>query len=246
MSKKISVDEFARLFVQILLDESGRASEREEAEIPVRARAIADLLRRHFGLSRVEFLGNGAYGVAARTPDGKAIKLTTDEHEVDAGVLLAGKDLPHVARIERAAMTPIKVYNGTEERDLPVGIIVLEAFDRAGFLDRGLRTELNQLVDEVATLYQTYLWDIQDVPEDEVMKRLEGASKHLLGVLEDSDHPEFREMAEGLKELHKIKLWAVDLHDQNVGWSSTENVYKLFDLGLWPKQERPILEGLRH
>lgn len=246
MRKEISVGEFARLFVQTLLDESQRDVKGMKAQVRGRAAAVADLLHRHFGLSRVEFLGNGAYGAAARTPDGRAIKLTTDEREVDAGVLLAGKDLPHVARIESSAMTPVEVYNGTEERDLAVGIIVLEALDRTGFQNKKAESDLNALVAEVSGIYKVSLFDVRNLPEEEAMKRLEGASKQLLIELEGSRYAEFREMAEGLKELHKIKLWAVDLHYQNVGWSDREQVYKLFDLGLWPKQVRPVLKGLRY
>lgn len=242
MEKKISLREFARMFLQILWDES-EIADIKKAHIPTRAAAIAELLGRHFGFSTVHFLGSGAFGAAARTPDGKALKLTTDEHEVDAGVILAGKDVPHVARIEKAWMTPIKAYNGTEERDLPVGILVLEAFDQIGLPTFELRSELNTLVDEVAKMYQVYLWNLRDVPDGEIMKRLEGASKHLLGVLEASKHPEFQQMADGLRELHKIKLWAVDLHAQNVGFSDAEGVFKLFDLGFWPRQHRPLLQG---
>lgn len=243
MEQRISVKEFARLFVQVLWDAgSGTPG---KGEIAARAAAIAELLGRHFNLKTVEWLGSGAYGAAARMPDGKAIKLTTDEREVDAGVFLAGKDLPHVARIESAAMTRIKVYNGMEERDLSVGVIVLEALAWTGLPNPALRIELNTLIDEVGSLYKVYLWDVRHLSEEEAMTRLEGASKHLLGVLEASPHPEFRQMAAGLRELHKVKLWAVDLHDQNMGWSRKDSVYKLFDLGLWPRQERPVLEGRR-
>ena len=211
-------------------------------------RALADL-----GIQDVEeILGAGSYGTAVLLDDTHVLKLTTDQSEVQAGHVLTGKHLQHVARVDGSwfirgvrAMVNVGHDEGSEDdiyKRYPVGVLVLE---RVQTLDHEQTRNLTEAVTHFKLATHTYPHELAKLSRAKQRIKLRQASIDLEALLKatgydlrDEDRVEEAYLAEGvaeaLAELRDHGVYAIDAHGGNVGYVDEVAggmVYKLFDIG---------------
>jgi len=227
-----TVAKLAEHLIVELGDPDQAVDERETKEARTLAKRIADIVMRNFGLTKITFLGMGAFGAAGMMENGRVFKLTTDDWEFELAYRLIGMKLPHVAKIHRVAiLRGIEIPNWNVRRDLPVGAIVMDYVPGESLRDRPEAQELRELVAEVGNLYEIDKMDVLDLPYQEAEHRAQGASQHLLQELQ-AKPPPLGDVAQALKELQAIGYYAVDVHPENVAWSPEDGFWKVFDLGV--------------
>lgn len=199
------------------------------------------------GLTGVgEILGAGSFGTAAVLDDETIIKLTSDPTEVQAGFVLQGKRLPHVARVELATFVK-GVEVGHHGATYPVGILYVERVK--GVPDK---PELDDLVAEFKDTYAVWPDQLEALGEARSRERLRDASKALSRILRDEaadlhdvgndrDADMCDDIAAGLDELRGHGVFAIDVHSGNVGYKILRGHrhYKIFDIGSSSPPRRP-------
>lgn len=208
-----------------------------------RTKRIASALRQ-IGVQQVEILGSGSFGVAAATKDNRVVKLTVDASEVEAATVLRGKFLGHVVRIDGAwNVRGVTVEHYEVGEQWPVGIVLME---RVEVIDTSLdpirstnnltlvwarvRSQMRALPSQLRKMTRAQARDrllqTSIVLEDELRAR----AKETRWVTEfESDL--MNQVADGLHELRDVGVYAIDVHQNNVGFSARDGVYKLFDIG---------------
>lgn len=237
------IAKFAEHLIIELGDPDQEVKPDEQKEARVLAKRIADIVKRNFGLTKITFLGMGAFGVAGRMENGRVFKLTTDDWEAELSYRLIGMKLPHVVQIHRVTLLKdIEISNWNVRRDLPVFAIVMDFVPGETLQNHPEAQELRNLIAEAGNLYEIDKVDVLDLPYQEAEKRAEGASKYLLQELERKPRP-FADIAQALKELQAIGYYAVDVHPENVAWSPADGFWKVFDLGV-PYRPDTLIPGI--
>jgi hypothetical protein len=205
-----------------------------------------------------EILGSGTFGTAAILDDDHVVKITSDPSEVQAGHVLTGKKLRHVARVDGAwfvkgvrAKTLIGKIDGKEiRRRYPTGILVVERVNGLG----GKETEdLSDLVNDFKKSNRVYPDQLAKLSHADQRDRLRRASLRLQDELEEtsellrterrSDEADLADgVAGALDELRGHGVYAIDVHGGNVGYVESEGgkrTYKVFDIGSSSPPARP-------
>lgn len=195
----------------------------------LRTRRIGRALRAA-GVHEVEILGGGSFGMAGATQDGRVVKLTTDESEVEAGSVLRGQHLPHVVRIDGSWFVrrtrAVKWNTGVEHR---VGMLLMERVEPVGAAPDGNAVTI--VWSKVRETYNATPWKLVKMNRADARATLYAASKALERQLRDIGSKLSVEVADGLHELRDHKVYGIDVHAGNIGYSASDGVYKLFDIG---------------
>jgi hypothetical protein len=249
----VSLHDFATTFLANV--DGGRPRQYEDDP---RVKKIGAALRA-IGVREVgDILGAGSFGTAAALDDHHVIKLTSDPTEVQAGAVLAGKTLRHVAHVDGAwfirgvsANPSIVEIDGKPVRKrYPTGILVIERVDT---LRSGHTRELSKLVKDIKKHNRVWPDDLSRLSHDQQRTRLCAASIDLsrsllhaadwLRTRHNEDEARLAEdVAEALNELRDSGVCAIDAHGGNVGYVENDNgekLYKLFDIGSSSPPDHP-------
>lgn len=195
----------------------------------LRTRRIGRALRAA-GVHEVEILGGGSFGMAGATQDGRVVKLTTDESEVEAGSVLRGQRLPHVVHIDGSWFVrrtrAVKWNTGVEHR---VGMLLMERVEPVGAAPDGNAVTI--VWSKVRETYNATPWKLVKMNRADARATLYAASKALERQLRDIGSKLAVDVADGLRELRDHKVYGIDVHAGNIGYSARDGVYKLFDIG---------------
>ena len=212
-----------------------------EYDADPRSARIAHALRAA-GVEQAFVLGAGSFGVAAAMQDGRVVKLTTDETEVAAGSVLKDRNLAHVAHVYGAwfvrGVHADRWDLGTKGR---VGMLITERVspldyrvdaDGAGF---GQGAEVTRVWKEVRRQFGASPESLAEMTHAESRKILRLASKTLEARLRDladeQRDPIARAVADALRELRAHRVYSIDVHAGNIGYSHHDGVFKVFDIG---------------
>jgi hypothetical protein len=237
-----SLEYFAASFLSSV--ETGEMSGWTEYQGDPRVERIATAIRK-LGVDRIDtILGGGSFGVAALDYEDHVLKLTTDPTEVQAGAVLAGKDLEHVAWIAGSwYIKGVKATNwGVEtEETFPVGVLSMQkledwrghARDAEGYL-------LSKTVNEVKREHQGYP-DALDAMDPKTRR---AHLKKLSAIMEKAVRgpgasPLMRDVADAIAELRSHGVFAIDVHGGNVGWKQEAGHFAIFDIGTSSSPKRP-------
>jgi hypothetical protein len=195
----------------------------------LRTRRIGRAMRAA-GVHEVEILGGGSFGMAGATQDGRVVKLTTDESEVEAGSVLRGQHLPHVVHIDGSWFVRrtrvVKWNTGVEHR---VGMLLME---RVEPIDQQLLgNDVTVVWAKVREAYGAVPWKLVKMSRADARATLYAASTALERQLRDVGSKLAVEVADGLHELRDHKVYGIDVHAGNIGFHRRDGVYKLFDIG---------------
>lgn len=252
----VSLDEFAATFLANVEGDGSPYEFRSDARVPKLVAVLEGL-----GLSGVGgILGAGSFGTAAVLDEDHVVKLTSDPSEVQAGRVLSGHHLKHVAEIDGAwfvrgvrAKTEIAKINGQSVRkQYPVGVVILQRVRTIDDGDVAGADELSDIVKDFKSSTKTYPDDLARLSHARQRERLRKASRELERVLRVSgdelrnqDRDEEADMAHGvadaLAELRGHGVYAIDVHAGNIGFvdEDGERVYKVFDIGSSSPPARP-------
>lgn len=221
--KSISLDEFVELFV----NDFATHSEKERADL---SPWITVEIKERLGIERVIVLGEGGYALAGLV-DGTErdiLKLTTDPRETEAAIRLTDKKLDHVARIISAGQSSVEMMAGDLEPIHP-GVIVQEAVDWVGLETRAEDSKLSRIVYDVEGESGLFPERLRGRRAERMRVMIQASIEIRNRLYEEGGN--LRQIAEGLTELHDSEVFVVDVHDENVGFSEREKVFKIFDLG---------------
>jgi len=254
---RVSVETFAATF---LANVEGSGKPRAFRDDP-RTETIAATLRALGVESVKEILGAGSFGTAALLDEQTVIKLTSDPSEVQAGSILRGQRLKHVAAVhESFFIRGVRAKTIVAERGKrkvrvknPVGVLTTERV--TPIPEDHAAEQLSETVNEVKG--HTKTWPDQLARADHAAQkaRLKRASKDLEGILRDQakglddegregDSALARGVADALAELRERGIYAIDAHEGNVGFvkDGGKVTYKLFDIGSSSPPARPKAE----
>ena len=213
---------FAALFLAV---SEGSEDNVGDFEQDPRARVIEAALGR-VGAQYIEaILGYGSFGVAAKTLDGKVVKLTSDPAEVQVGAVLVGKDLPHVVAVYgswfiRGLKVNAVVGWDDEEQDYTrksarVGLLVEQLVSTQ--IARVDRDRLTKIVfdfkEETGNDFKSY----EGLSAKAKREKLAVAAEQLQLVLENENFPLAQDVAEAIGELREIGVYAIDVHGAQRG-----------------------------
>lgn len=223
---------------------------------PNSSEKIADILIRNFKPSYLldRFLGSGDFGTAVlvenrRTKEVEVIKLTTDAEEAAVSFALKleldGMDdyLDHVIAIyDVRQVDDVELVNWRLGASLSVFLIRMELLDRVGLSSLVEKATLNSFVKRIKKEFQVMPSDLIALSRQAAKSRLVKASVELARVLDESEIQNLKEIAVGLRELHELKIYTVDPHSGNIGFTEEDGLLKLFDLGvsIGPKLKKTI------
>jgi len=184
-------------------------------------------------------LGGGDYGLAAAGVPGQVIELTSDQTEVHAGALLAGLSGPypeHVARVFSSHfIRGVKIDalvgwdDKTEEeirKSVRVGVLLVE---RVTTKELPTRIPIGRIVHNFKAEWNVYPSDLARLGRKRARERLREASEGLAGVLRARHDWFLDQIADGLDELRALGIYAIDVHQGNVGY--LDGTAKIFDIG---------------
>jgi hypothetical protein len=195
----------------------------------LRTRRIGRAMRAA-GVHEVEILGGGSFGMAGATQDGRVVKLTTDESEVEAGSVLRGQHLPHVVHIDGSWFVRrtrvVKWNTGVEHR---VGMLLMERVEPVGAAPDGNAVTI--LWSKIRETYNATPWKLVKMSRADARATLYAASTALERQLRDVGSKLAVEVADGLHELRDHRVYGIDVHAGNIGFHRRDGVYKLFDIG---------------
>jgi len=211
-----------------------------------RAKELARIIETDLGISQVEILGHGSFGVAAATaPEGgDVIKLTTDPTEVESAAVLASvglggypKNVVHVQGgwyIRRLRMytdlwaEPPKnvfgdlIYHQGQRR---IGLIRMERLHPLSRNQPGEGAAMSGLSQWTRYIKQTYkVWPHQThrLSREATRKRYLEAGQALERMLLDlweKDHEQIaRDVAGAIAQLRALGIYGTDFHGGNVGY----------------------------
>ena len=245
-SDLISVEEFAATFLANVESDGDPYEFQRDPRVAKLAGTLDALGVKDVG----KVLGAGTFGTAAILDDDHVIKLTTDPSEVQAGHVLRGKDLTHVAHVDgswfvrgvRAYATIAVLEDEPVQKQYPCGILILE---RVKTPNDSETRELSKIVGEFKKATNTWPDQLAKLTRERQRTKLRQASidlQHLLEAtgseLRNEDRVEEAYLAEGvasaLEELRDEGVYAIDVHGGNVGYSEDEygeRTYKVFDIG---------------
>jgi len=198
------------------------------------AEELADVLVRNLKVYDVTILGAGMYGAAASLPGFKVLKLTTDENEAESSAKLVGQRLTNVVSFYSAhILQGKKVINSFFEQSGARNIcaITLERLDRIGLGKGAYDRTLSDIVDAVKTKYELWPTELDSQDPKDYQRDMKKASLEIQTALSELGRP-FSDIAHGLAELRSFGIYAVDVHQNNVGYRTKDRAYKVFDIGL--------------
>lgn len=223
----------------------------DDPRIPRIAAALQSLGFEDIG----EILGSGSFGTAALLDETRIIKLTSDASEVQAGAVLKGHRLTHVASVYDARfIRGLRVTGslgsdndvGTIVKRRPVGVLVAERVDPLG-KDYEAQ-ELNAFVRKFKERTKTWPHQLAIISHKRERARLEKASVTMESELRDiAEQLRYEKIGRGriaegvadaLKELRSHAIYAIDVHSGNVG-RDVDGTVKLFDIGSSSPPSRP-------
>jgi hypothetical protein len=199
-----------------------------------RVETITKALEKKFGFTEmVDILGSGSFGSASAIDDTRVLKLTVDESEVQSGALLTGRRLPHVAEVFGAFWiknASVRKRSGGPMRK--VGVLILERLAPLRVGDpRGHR--LNTEHDKFRKLHPEVAFHaLRKLPYEKARALMDHASNDLMLTFTNIDDPLILDIGAAVEELRDIGIFAIDVHSGNVGWSSENQCFKLFDIGI--------------
>jgi hypothetical protein len=213
-----------------------------------RVETIADVLESIDITDIDEILGAGSFGTAASVGGDTVVKLTSDASEVQAGFVLVGAKLAHVAAIDVSNFIRGVRVNAIVDIDkreqVPVGVLVTEQVDTLEYNDDA--EQLSKFVEHFKEEFQVWPHQLFALPPKEQRARLERASRSLATLLHEQandlryqgDNDEAANMcdgiASGVQELRSKGVYDIDVHAGNVGFVEDVDegrVYKIFDIG---------------
>lgn len=188
------------------------------------------------GVQEVDILGGGSFGLAARVIGRRVAKLTSDETEVEAGSLLVGKDLPHVVRMYGSwFVRGTRVTHWETGHETRVGLLLME---KLAPLDTKVQGgDIRHAWKSVRQAFGAYPEALAQMPRERARERLHDASVTLERELRSiakgpsDDSPIAKDIADALHELRDLGIYGIDVHPGNIGFSSAELTFKLFDVG---------------
>ena len=236
------------------VDEDDRAQALADPRVPI----LVDALARVGVTSIAEVLGQGSFGIAARTVEGHVVKLTADAAEVLVGATLVGKKLSHVVGIYGAwYVRGIKLnaeagWDAEQEEVLRkparVGILIeqLLSTDEASDWEK---KHLSKAVFDFKKETHNEFSDFTGLSARQKREKLEAASVELGKLLRDSGGGDLAlDVASALVELRSEGIYAIDVHGGNVGWDPQVEHYRIFDIGVGsppPDGPKPKVVGPR-
>lgn len=239
--EKVSLDKFAEAFLGTAeLGKEGYWQNEDmmkgDARVPRLVKALKGITKHE---RDVEILGAGSFGTAAALSGTHVVKLTTDPSEVQAGAVLIAKRLSHVTRVYASYFTKdvfVRVaiaWDAFKDEEIysneRAGVLLVE---RVTPLDKSQRVQLSRLVNEFKQDHQLYPSQLMSLPAKEQRNRLQWASGELERQLRNSsgDRTIFNGVADALRELREVGIFAIDVHGGNVGLDAA-GVVKVFDIG---------------
>jgi hypothetical protein len=212
------------------------------------AQALADILERNLRMYELRILGAGVYGAAAETPGGRVLKLTTDDGEVNGASVLQGKKIRNIADIFQVAE-----LDGREVLDhciewkrgpMKVRAITLQLLDHVSLGDVEENIQLGCLIRDTKEKYKLWpqITTLQD--PDEYRDRQLLASMEIQKRLSEMGG-KFEDLSRGMSGLRRYGINAIDVHANNVGWSSVDQEFKIFDISLPKLQNGPKVQHWR-
>ena len=230
----------ARMFSALFLAISeGSEDNVGDFEDDPRAPVIEAALGR-VGIEIESILGFGSFGVAARSADGKVVKLTADSAEVQVGAAIVGKDLPHVVAVYGAwfirGVRVNAVVDFDEEQEeyirksMRVGLLV-EQLVSTKIQDHD-RNSLTKLVYDFKEETGNRFRDYAGLSAQRKREKLFIASQDLQLILENENFSLAQDVASALDELREVGIYAIDVHGKNVGYDEAARRYRVFDVGV--------------
>jgi hypothetical protein len=256
-----SLESYAATFLSNVESVSEDADPRDFHDDPRVETIVATL--RALGLDGVgKILGAGTFGTAALLDDDTVIKLTSDPTEVQAGHVLRGRRLKHVARIHESwFLRDVKaktIVGKTAKGKLvtrvnPCGLLYVERVQPIA--DNYAAEQLTEIVNEVKEYTHSYPHTLARLDRAQQREKLKKSSRELEKILRDTARQlrdagsEDAQLAEGvadaLKELRDNGVYAIDVHAGNIGYverGSGDILYKVFDVGSSSPPARPKAE----
>jgi hypothetical protein len=213
----------------------------EEYASDPRAAKIAAALRR-LGITQAAVLGAGSFGTAARLPDGRVVKITSDPSEVQAAAVLMGKKLAHIVAFYGAWFVEgVKVevgvgWNGEKQEEIlathRVGIVISQYVEPMKHDGNFFR--LSTLVRDYTEKKEIFPLG----PKRQARKVLYEASIGLERLLRREGYVD---VARALAELRGEGIYAIDAHGGNVGYDYSSPPWRLrmFDIGASSPPDTP-------
>lgn len=252
----ISLEEYAATFLANVEGDGDPYDFQHDPRLETIVRTLYALGLRDVGT----ILGAGTFGTAALLDDRTVIKITSDPSEVQAGSILKGKRLKHVARIYESwfirgvrATTIIGQTDGGKyiKRRYPVGVLYSERV--TPLPDSNSSSELTILVNHFKEQTHTYPHSLARLDRAAQREKLKNASLNLERTLRQQG-VELRRVdmmddvylvegvADALRELRDHGVYAIDVHAGNVGYVDSDSggiQYKVFDIGSSSPPARP-------
>jgi len=252
----VSLEEYAATFLANVEGDGDPYDFQHDPRLETIVRTLYALGLRDVGT----ILGAGTFGTAALLDDRTVIKITSDPSEVQAGSILKGKRLKHVARIYESwfirgvrATTIIGQTDGGKyiKRRYPVGVLYSERV--TPLPDSNSSSELTILVNHFKEQTHTYPHSLARLDRAAQREKLKNASLNLERTLRQQG-VELRRVdmmddvylvdgvADALRELRDQGVYAIDVHAGNVGYVDSDSggiQYKVFDIGSSSPPARP-------
>jgi hypothetical protein len=251
-----SLEEYAATFLANVESDGDPYEFQHDPRVETIVRTLYALGLRDVGT----ILGAGTFGTAALLDDHTVIKITSDPSEVQAGSILKGKRLKHVARIYESwfirGVRATTVIGSTGrgkniKRRYPVGVLYSERVQPLP--DSQSADELSILVNHFKEQTHTYPHSLARLDRAAQREKLKNASLNLERTLRQQGH-ELRRVdmmedvylvegvADALRELRDHGVYAIDVHAGNVGYVDSDSggiLYKVFDIGSSSPPARP-------
>jgi hypothetical protein len=252
------------LATQFFANTEGNEEDLEPFVEDPRTHKIARVLQSALGIFQIrKILGAGSFGTAALidTPEGeRVLKLTSDGSEVQAGAVLMGQDLSHVAKVYGSYFISgvrVNAITGWDRKNdeylrapTKVGVVVLEKVRALGRDDK-LATQLNYIIRDLKTVHEGYPEHLYRMGKKKAREHLRNLSELLVVELErwaararvpsvqarlPADVIEYvrqglYDIAAAIEELREREIYAIDAHGGNVGQDMATGAFKLFDIG---------------
>jgi|HubBroStandDraft_2_1064218.scaffolds.fasta_scaffold00001_109 hypothetical protein len=242
-----SLEEYAATFLANVESDGDPYEFQHDPRVETIVRTLYALGLRDVGT----ILGAGTFGTAALLDDHTVIKITSDPSEVQAGSILKGKRLKHVARIYESWFIRGVRATTVIKRRYPVGVLYSERVQPLP--DSKSADELSNLVNEFKEQTHTYPRSLARLDRAAQREKLKNASINLERTLRQQGH-ELRRVdmmedvylvegvADALRELRDHGVYAIDVHAGNVGYVDSDSggiLYKVFDIGSSSPPARP-------
>lgn len=188
---------------------------------------FTNIIKRNF--KKTEFddvMGLGNFGVAFILNNGKILKITGDQTEINAASIILKNPRKNIVKIYNVKITEQKFYHRlSKSKKINIGFILEE------FVPYGLHEIIGKILDKIVKQVKNKFKITNKIKTRTIMQK---ATKHLINKLyqagEEHYFDEIIQVADGVDQLYKLGIYYVDPHSENI-LETEKGVFKIIDLG---------------